>query len=74
MKNFPGPPLAVIYSTDNLNRLSVASFGQSSLKANMALENKPSLISNISQIITLPQIGAATNTLALKDLALSSGI
>jgi hypothetical protein len=74
MKNLWGFHLAVIYGTDNLNRLSATSFGKPSLKASMALENKPSLISNTSRIITLPQIGVATNIPALKALVLSNGI
>jgi hypothetical protein len=74
MKNLCGLHLAAIYDTDNPNRLSATSFGQPSLKASMALENEPSLISNTSQIITLPQIEAATDIPALKALALSNGI
>jgi hypothetical protein len=74
MKNLWGLYLAVIYGTDNPNRLSATSFGQPSLKASMALEKEPSLTSNTSQIITLPQIGAATDIPALKALALSNEI
>ena len=59
---------------DILNRPFATSSGPSSSKASMASENRQSSTLSISQIITSPQIEAATNRPVSKKLALNAEI
>ena len=61
-------------SIDILNRLFATSSGPLSSKASMALENRQSSTLSTSQIITSPQIEAATNRPVSKKLALNAEI